>query len=50
VRAIADGLGLDRRLTHGSSGGGPHALACAALLGDRVAAAATLAAVAPGRC
>ena len=47
VRAIADGLGLDRLLTHGSSGGGPHALACAALLGDRVAAAATLAAVAP---
>jgi pimeloyl-ACP methyl ester carboxylesterase len=47
VRAIADALGLDRFLTHGASGGGPHALACAALLGDRVAAAATMASVAP---
>jgi pimeloyl-ACP methyl ester carboxylesterase len=47
VAAIADVLGLDRILTQGRSGGGPHALACAALLGDRVAAAATLASVAP---
>jgi pimeloyl-ACP methyl ester carboxylesterase len=47
VRAIADALGIDRLLTHGGSGGGPHALACAALLGDRVAAAATLASAAP---
>jgi pimeloyl-ACP methyl ester carboxylesterase len=47
VAAIADALGLDRFLTQGRSGGGPHALACAALLGDRVAAAATLAAVGP---
>jgi pimeloyl-ACP methyl ester carboxylesterase len=47
VAAIADALGIDRFLTQGRSGGGPHALACAALLGDRVAAAATLAAVAP---
>jgi pimeloyl-ACP methyl ester carboxylesterase len=47
VAAIADALGLDRILTQGRSGGGPHALACAALLGDRVAAAATLASVAP---
>jgi pimeloyl-ACP methyl ester carboxylesterase len=47
VDAIADALGLDRILVQGRSGGGPHALACAALLGDRVAAAATLAAVAP---
>jgi pimeloyl-ACP methyl ester carboxylesterase len=47
VAAIADALGLDRILTHGRSGGGPHALACAALLGDRVAAAATLASVGP---
>jgi pimeloyl-ACP methyl ester carboxylesterase len=47
VRAIADALGIDRFVTHGGSGGGPHALACAALLGDRVAAAATLASVAP---
>jgi pimeloyl-ACP methyl ester carboxylesterase len=47
VEAICDALGLDRILTHGSSGGGPHALACAALLGDRVAAAATLCSVGP---
>jgi pimeloyl-ACP methyl ester carboxylesterase len=47
VEAICDGLGLDRILTHGSSGGGPHALACAALLGDRVVAAATLCSVGP---
>jgi pimeloyl-ACP methyl ester carboxylesterase len=45
--AIADALGIDRFVTWGGSGGGPHALACAALLGDRVAAAATLAGVAP---
>ena len=47
VAAIADALGIDRFLTQGRSGGGPHALACAALLGGRVAAAATLASVAP---
>jgi pimeloyl-ACP methyl ester carboxylesterase len=47
VEAIADALGLDRIVTYGSSGGGPHALACAALLGDRVAAAATLCSVGP---
>jgi pimeloyl-ACP methyl ester carboxylesterase len=47
VEAICDQLGLDRILTHGSSGGGPHALACAALLGDRVVAAATLCSIGP---
>jgi pimeloyl-ACP methyl ester carboxylesterase len=47
VSAIADELGIDRFYTVGWSGGGPHALACAALLGDRVIAAATLASVAP---
>ena len=47
VRAIADQLGIGRFYTVGWSGGGPHALACAALLGDRVIAAATLAGVAP---
>jgi pimeloyl-ACP methyl ester carboxylesterase len=47
VEAICDALGLERVLTHGSSGGGPHALACAALLGDRVVAAATLCSVGP---
>jgi pimeloyl-ACP methyl ester carboxylesterase len=47
VEAIADVLGLDRFATWGISGGGPHALACAALCGDRLAAAASLAGVAP---
>jgi pimeloyl-ACP methyl ester carboxylesterase len=47
VRAIADALGLERFAVWGISGGGPHSLACAALLPDRVAAAASLASVAP---
>jgi pimeloyl-ACP methyl ester carboxylesterase len=47
VAAIADALGIDRFATWGVSGGGPHALACAALLPDRVVAAASLAGVAP---
>jgi pimeloyl-ACP methyl ester carboxylesterase len=38
---------IDRCGSWGISGGGPHVLACAALLPDRVAAAASLAAVAP---
>jgi pimeloyl-ACP methyl ester carboxylesterase len=45
VAAILDALGVERFATYGTSGGGPHALACAALLGDRCAAAATLAGV-----
>jgi len=47
VLAIADALGFDRFATWGISGGGPHALACAALCGDRCVAAASLAGVAP---
>jgi pimeloyl-ACP methyl ester carboxylesterase len=47
VRSIADALGLDRLAVWGMSGGGPHALACAALLGDRVAAVGVLASPAP---
>jgi pimeloyl-ACP methyl ester carboxylesterase len=47
VTVIADHLGLERFATWGISGGGPHALACAALLPDRVTAAASLAGVAP---
>ena len=45
--AIADALGAQRFLTLGYSGGGPHVLACAAMLPDRVVAAASLASVAP---
>jgi pimeloyl-ACP methyl ester carboxylesterase len=47
VAAIADALGIDRFAVEGGSGGGPHTLACAALLPDRVVAAACLAGVAP---
>src|SRR5262249_48711562 len=47
VRTIADALELDRFAVWGISGGGPHALACAALLPDRIVAAASLASVAP---
>lgn len=47
VAAILDEFGVERCLTLGSSGGGPHSIACAALLPDRVAAAGTIAAVAP---
>jgi pimeloyl-ACP methyl ester carboxylesterase len=47
VQSIASSLGLKRLLTWGVSGGGPHALACAALLPDLVAAAASIASPAP---
>jgi pimeloyl-ACP methyl ester carboxylesterase len=47
VAAIADALGIDRFATWGASGGGPHALATAALLPDRVVAAAALGSPAP---
>jgi pimeloyl-ACP methyl ester carboxylesterase len=47
VETIADELGIERFLTVGWSGGGPHALACAALLPERTIAAATMASVAP---
>lgn len=47
VRAICAELSIDRLVTWGFSGGGPHALACAALLPDLVAAAASLASLAP---
>ncbi|HWC87831.1 MAG TPA: alpha/beta hydrolase, partial [Solirubrobacteraceae bacterium] len=47
VAAIADELGFERFFTVGWSGGGPHALACAALLPGRTIAAATLGGVAP---
>src|SRR5581483_3132479 len=47
VEAVCDSLGVGRFCVCGISGGGPHALATAALLPDRVAAAASLASVAP---
>jgi pimeloyl-ACP methyl ester carboxylesterase len=47
VAAILDAAGVERFATYGTSGGGPHALACAALLGDRCAAAATIASIGP---
>lgn len=45
--AIMDALGVQRFATWGVSGGGPHALACAALLRDRITAACSIAGVAP---
>ncbi len=45
--AVADELGIDRFAVTGYSGGGSYALGCAATLGDRVSAVATLAAIAP---
>ncbi len=47
VLAIADACGLDRFSVVGRSGGGPHALACAALLPERVTKAAVLVGLAP---
>ena len=47
VRAICAELGIERLAMWGISGGGPHVLACAALLPDLVIAAASLASPAP---
>lgn len=47
VRTILDHLGVGEFLTIGHSGGGPRALATAALMPDRCLAATTLAGVAP---
>jgi len=47
VAAIADAIGLHRFAVLGRSGGGPHALACAALLPDRVIRAGVLVSLAP---
>jgi len=44
---VLDAIGADRFVTLGWSGGGPHALACAALLHDRCLAAAVVAGPAP---
>lgn len=45
--AVLDALGIEEFVTVGWSGGGPRALACAALLPDRCRAAVSLAGVAP---
>jgi pimeloyl-ACP methyl ester carboxylesterase len=42
VRTLADAYGWSRFVIFGGSGGGPHALACAALLPDRVTRCAVL--------
>ena len=47
VLAVADSLGYERFAVMGSSGGGPHALACGALAGDRCAAVAVVSGVGP---
>jgi len=47
VRTLADALALQRFAVAGWSGGGPHALAVAALMGDRVTRCAALSSVAP---
>jgi hypothetical protein len=47
AREVLDQLSIERAFTMGWSGGGPHALACAALLPDRIVGVASLAGVAP---
>lgn len=47
IAAVLDHLGVERFVTAGWSGGGPHALACGALLSSRCRAVATIAGVAP---
>jgi pimeloyl-ACP methyl ester carboxylesterase len=47
VAAVADALDIDRFAVMGHSSGGPHSLACAALLPDRVLAVVSMAGLAP---
>ncbi|HEX9336001.1 MAG TPA: alpha/beta fold hydrolase, partial [Pseudonocardiaceae bacterium] len=47
VTWVVDALGVERFAVLGSSGGGPHALACGALLTDRVLGVACMAGIAP---
>jgi pimeloyl-ACP methyl ester carboxylesterase len=47
VAAVADARAIDRFATMGHSGGGPHALACAALLPDRVEGVVSMSGPAP---
>jgi pimeloyl-ACP methyl ester carboxylesterase len=47
VAAVANRLGIERFSVAGRSGGGPHALACGALLRDRVRSLVALVSIAP---
>jgi pimeloyl-ACP methyl ester carboxylesterase len=47
TKAVLDAIGADRAYVLGWSGGGPHALACAARMPEHVIAAATIGGVAP---
>jgi pimeloyl-ACP methyl ester carboxylesterase len=47
VAALADHLGIDRFAVVGASGGGPHALACSALLGARISRVGVVVGAAP---
>ena len=47
VSSIADALGIDRFAVMGHSGGGPHALACGALLPERVLGVVSVSGLAP---
>ncbi len=47
VASIADALGIDRFAVMGHSGGGPHAVGCAALLPERVLAVVCVSGLAP---
>jgi len=46
VASVADALGIDRFAVMGHSGGGPHALACGALLPERVLGVVSIAGLA----
>ncbi|MFF2851768.1 alpha/beta fold hydrolase [Streptomyces sp. NPDC058001] len=47
VALVADALGIERFAVMGHSGGGPHALGCAALLPERVTGVVSVAGLAP---
>lgn len=47
TQAVADALGIERFALMGHSGGSPHALACAALLANRVTATVAMSGLAP---
>jgi pimeloyl-ACP methyl ester carboxylesterase len=47
VSSVADALGIDQFAVMGHSGGGPHALACGALLPERVLSVVSVAGLAP---